>query len=192
MAALKYSRAALIEYLTIFRSRLGACNLVLPICSDRQQQTVIAERKLTKTLNKIVKLSTDDDRYEDFLNYIMEKNLVGIGKAKSAKYPKFYIKSKSELKILSSDGEPAKAVDVYETDAYLSSQFVRSTNGAPTPKSAIEILELTKQLGLISSTRNTITEAGKLISALRNHMVTQNPKKWLCRRKILLYQKSKR
>src|ERR1700733_4170061 len=175
-----------LEYLTVFRSRLGAVNIVLDLTGLSHQPEATLLRKTEQILEKRIPLNLSERRNEAFFDYLKDKRLVSDAPKLKSKDRAPDESSKGRYKgfSLSKKGADWTAVykppgqrpvevlgelPIFQTDFWMADSRIRSTIGVPTPDNAREIIELTFQLRLLSRGKITWTSAGYLIHNLRNH-----------------------
>jgi hypothetical protein len=177
---------AFIEYLTVFRSRLGAVNIVLGLTglSHLPEETLL--RKTRQVLDERISLRLSDRTNESIFAYLKDKGLVpdmsnlkdrglvfdgpnkgrysGLGLSKQESDWGATRKREGSRSTEDLDDFP-----VFQTDLWMADSRVRSTIGVPTPDNAKEIIDLTYQLRLLSRGKVTWTSAGYLIHSLRSY-----------------------
>jgi hypothetical protein len=175
-----------LEYLTVFRSRLGAVNIVLDLTglSHLPEETLL--RKARQVLEKRILLRLSDRENDLTFSYLKDKGLVPDKSKPKERELASDESSKGryaglELSKHGSDWSatrkrmgyrPAEALDalpVFQTDLWMADSRVRSTIGVPTPDNTREIMDLTYQLRLLSRGKATWTSAGYLIHSLRSY-----------------------
>jgi len=163
-------QAPFLTYLTVFRSRLGAANIVLPLASFAFQPAATLTRHLKQQLSAMVEVETGNPLNAFVFEYLREKRLVGSGDGdrKKGRYAGFAIHKDETLHVVDNAGTPLKSVKIFQTDIWLASSEVASTNGVPTADNGDELLELCFQLGLLLRTKSTWTAAGQLTVGLRS------------------------
>jgi hypothetical protein len=160
-------QAPFLTYLTVFRSRLGAVNVVLPLASFAFQPSATLSRRLKQQLSAKVSVETTNVANSPLFEYLQEKRLVGSGERKTGRYTSFSLRKDGAHRVVDHAGTPLTSVKIYQTDMWLSDPEVASTNGVPTVDNSDELLELCFQLGLLLRTKSTWTAAGQLTAGLR-------------------------
>src|SRR2546425_748298 len=164
--------------LTVFKSRLGAVNIVLPLTGFAYQPGLALSRRLKERLSQSVAVDVSDPGALPILEYLVEKNLVSAGGRKTGRYRDFsLIETADGWQAFDRAGAPLRQVPVFQTDIWLADPAIESTIGVPTPENSDEVLELCFQLSLLSRSKSTWTAAGQLVNGLRDRSPTpsQNP-----------------
>jgi hypothetical protein len=166
----KTMAAPFLTYLTVFKSRLGALNLVLQLSGLVHQPEAALLRRLRSMLEETEALSLIDPNNGSVFEYLLQKGLVGREVRAKGRYAQYaaLTKTNNEWRAENRRGEPVSALETFVTDVWLSNPAVRSTIGVPTPENAGETLELAHQLRVLLKSKNTWTAAGQLSSALRD------------------------
>jgi hypothetical protein len=161
----------------VFRSRLGATNIVLPLASFAFQPAVTLSRRLEQQLSAIVDVDTVDSVNTSLFEYLQEKRLVGSEKRKTGRYTGFTLQRGEHLQVVDHADNPLTSVKLFQTDIWLADLRVASTIGVPTAENSEELLELCFQLGLLLRSKSTWTAAGQLTAGLRTSTpgITSNP-----------------
>lgn len=170
MGALNFrGQAPFLTYLTVFKSRLGVANIVLPLTGFAYQSAQALSRRLKQRLSQLVTLDVEDEQTTPIFEYLTEKKLVSAKERTTGRYKEFsLIKSKGAWKATDRAGATLSQVAVFQTDLWLADPTVQSTIGVPTVENSDEVLELCFQLGLLSQAKCTLTSAGQLTNGLRN------------------------
>src|SRR5262249_8437869 len=157
-----------LTYLTVFKSRLGAVNIVLPLAGFAYQPSVTLVRRLKERLSQTVLVNPSDPAASSVFEYFVEKKLVGSENRQTGRYKDFSL-NRRDGGWLAVDGAGVsmQQVQVFQTDVWLADPGIESTIGAPTAENSGEILELCFQLELLSKSKSTWTAAGQLVSGLR-------------------------
>lgn len=167
-------QAPFLTYLTIFKSRLGAVNIVLPLASLAYQPVPTLSRRLREKLSHVVEVNLKDAQVHPLFEYLVEKKLIGAGGRKSGRYADVSLtKTGSSWTAIDRSQSPLERLSVFQTDIWLADENIPSTVGVPTAENAEEVLELCFQLSVLSKTKCTWTSAGQLIQGLR--MRTPSP-----------------
>jgi hypothetical protein len=159
---------AFLNYLTIFKARLGLANLVLGTTDLSHQPTAAVLRRIRRTLDAKITISTDDPRWIGVIDYLREKGFAG-GRTEGGRYAGLNLRGSATSWIPEDrSGRELKEIELFQTDLWLSDASVPSTIGLPTSNNAKEIHEFAEQLHLVSRRTNSWTAAGQLATALRN------------------------
>ncbi len=161
---------ALLEYLTVFRARLGAVNIVLGLTalSHIPEETLV--RNVKKILNARTPLTLDDAKNDTIFEYLKDKGLIPDNHASTGRYEGYALrKQQTSWRALDKRGNILDELPVFRTDIWMANPLIRSTIGVPTPDNAKEIIDLAFQLRLLSRGKTTWTAAGYLIERLRTH-----------------------
>lgn len=172
------SQAPFLTYLTVFKSRLGGINIVLPLTGFAYQPVQTLSRRLKERLDQQVTLEVGDPRASPIFEYLIEKRLVGAGERKTGRYTEFSLTNgPGGWKAFDRSGAPLSQVAVFQTDNWLADPAIQSTIGVPTSENSDEVLELCFQLNLLSNSKCTWTAAGQLCHGLRGLSVNvdENP-----------------
>ena len=158
----------MLTYLTVFKARLGTCNLVLDLTGFAHQPTEALSRKLRKALARQLSVPVNLQS-RDVLGYLSEKHLITANLKTSGRYKgvRFCGEVNDVAAVCDRNGTSLDELSVFETDLWLSSPVIPSTVGVPTPENLAESIELSFQLRLLTRSKNTWTPAGHLITALR-------------------------
>ena len=163
-------------HLTVFKSRLGLANIVLPFCSLAHQPTATLTRKVSRVIEAREELSTSAEVNFPVFRYLLDKNMVGEKPRQSGRYKEYTLVDDGENWVATRSGKTVEHVLVYRTDMWMCHPDVDSTIGVPTPENVDELLELCLQLRLITRSKNTLTTAGLLVQTLRKALPDQgNP-----------------
>lgn len=167
MVASNSDQAPFLTYLTVFKSRLAAANIVLPMTGLAYVPEQTLSRKLKQKLSETVELEVSDPHSRFVFEYLVEKRLVGAKGRSEGRYAGVTLDKKGERWEARDDNGPLSRITVYKMDLWMADPEVASTIGVPTPDNSGEILELSYQLQLISKVKNTWTAAGQLAHGLR-------------------------
>lgn len=162
------AQAPFLTYLTVFKSRLGAVNIVLPLAGFAYQPSVTLAKRLKERLSQMVPMSVADPIAPTVFEYLIEKKLVGAGNRQTGRYKDFsLLRREGGWQAVDRSGAPIPQVHVYQTDIWLADPAIESTIGVPTAENSGEILELCFQLELLSKSKSTWTAPGQLVNGLR-------------------------
>src|SRR6266496_1010291 len=75
-----------LTYLTVFKSRLGAVNIVLPLTGFAYQPGLALSRRLKERLSQSVSVDVAQPSAAAILEYLVEKNLVSAADRKTGRY----------------------------------------------------------------------------------------------------------
>ena len=159
---------AFVEYLTVFRSRLGAANIVLNMTtlSHLHEETLL--REITKILDAKVTLDLADSGNHFVFAYLKDKSLVHDEASTRGRYAGAALsQTATGWRAVGKRDQELHQLPVFQTDLWMASPTIRSTVGVPTPKNAHEIVDLTFQLRLLTKGKATWTSVGHLIKSLR-------------------------
>ncbi len=170
MGASSYKgQAPFLTYLTVFKSRLGVVNIVLPLTGFAYQPGPTLSRRLKERLSQLVSLRLADPRAAPVFQYLIEKKLVSAGERKTGRYKDFSLSKTSRgWEAIDRCGAALSEVAVFQTDVWLADPAIESTIGVPTSENSDEALELCFQLNLLSKSKSTWTAAGQLTTGLRS------------------------
>ncbi len=158
----------LLDYLTIFRSRLGVVNLVLPLVELSATRVETVTRKLREILEERVEIDPSNQASEGVLTYLVDKQLVGPRPRKRGRYAKYTLQREgSTWEARTARGDLLLSLPVFKTDLWFSDARVRSTVGVPTPDNVDEVLGFCLDLGVVSKVRGSRTTAGHVMAAMR-------------------------
>jgi hypothetical protein len=158
-----------LTYLTIFKSRLGAVNLVLSETSFAHQPHVALERKLRAALDRRSPVAVAEPTNERVFRYLNGKKLLTPNLRRSGRYQRYSLsRTEDGWTVADRSGGPISELPVFETDQWFADPRMRSTIGVPTPDVAGEIVDLAYQLGVLSRAKNTWTAAGQMVLKLRS------------------------
>jgi hypothetical protein len=179
-----------LEYLTVFRSRLGAANILLRLTglSHLPEETLL--RKTREFLEQRIPLDATQSENEFVFRYLKDKGLIPDEPNPSSKalnsnasikgrYNGFGLSKQDKgwnVTYKRTEHGPSETRDklpVFQTDLWMADPRIRSTIGVPTPDNAKEIIDLTYQLHLLSRGKVTWTSAGYLIHTLRGYRLGQ-------------------
>lgn len=157
-----------LTYLTVFKARLGTCNIALDLTGFAHQPTQALSRRLGEALARTIDVPVGPES-AGVLEYLAEKQLVTSNIRASGRYKglRFCGDAAPWRAVCDKTGRRLNQLPVFETDFWLSAPAVPSTVGVPTPQNVTEALELPFQLRLLSRSKNTWTSGGHLLSALR-------------------------
>ena len=164
-----------ISYTTVFRSRLGATNLVTSHCTTGFSPEEALLRKVRADIGRRVLVDLEDPGSSHILEYLLMKGLVGSSIRKSARYRVSLAKENDAWIARDSRGARQRQIEVAVVDVAMADPRVPSTIGTPTPDNAGELLDLTYQLGLVSRTKRNLTAAGQAVMSLRDFRTATNP-----------------
>lgn len=179
-----------LEYLTVFRARLGAVNIVLGLTglSHLPEETLL--RKTRQILDKKISLKLAEPKNESVFAYLKEKALIPDSanprdrggspeESSRGRYKGFGLCQQGETWCATHRRAEYGSLDnldqipVFQTDVWMSDPRLRSTIGVPTPDNVREIVDFTFQLRLLSRGKVTWTSAGYLIHSLRRQKWNQ-------------------
>jgi hypothetical protein len=163
-----------IIHLTVFRSRIGLANIVLPFCSLAHQPTTSLLRKVKAVVEERISVDITKASNNGVLEYLISKNMIGKTTRQRGRYRDFTLESEGTIWKATFRGKSVEAIRVYQPDLWMCHDDVTSTVGVPTPENAEECLELCYQLKLLRRNKNTITTSGLLTQALRGKAIEQN------------------
>lgn len=163
-----------IGYTTVFRSRLGAANLVLRHCGTGFISEETLTRKLRADLQRTVTIDLDDPDVAVVLEHLTTKGVVGPSIRKAGRYRFALTNDDGHWVARDSQGVEQRRVEVAEPDLAMADLRVRSTVGTPTPDNVGEIIDLTYQLGLIGKAKRNLTAAGQAVVNLRSDQGIEN------------------
>jgi hypothetical protein len=158
----------LLEYLTVFRSRVAVANVVLPIVGPTGMRSEAVLRKLREALSERVEIDTSDASSEPVLTYLLEKKLIGAKPRRTGRYIRYTLERDGrQWTARTSKGDAVIRLPVFRTDTWFSDGRLRSTVGLPTPDNSEEALEFCTSVDIVSKTRAARTSAGQLVRAAR-------------------------
>jgi hypothetical protein len=158
----------MLEYLTVFRSRVGLANVVLPLVGFAAARRETLLRKLRGALDQRVKIDVADPANQHVLAYLIDKQLIGSRPRRGGRYGKFLLVHKdTNWTANTSKGEPIKHLPVFIADIWFSDSRLSSTIGVPTPDNSEEIFDFCASIGIVSKARVARTSEGHLVSVLR-------------------------
>jgi hypothetical protein len=152
-------QAPFLTYLTVFKSRLGVVNIVLPMTSFAYLPVPTLSRRLKERLSQSVPLDLSDATSATVLEYLVEKKLISADGRGAGRY-----KEGSGAKHAK---ESASTIDVLQADIWMADPAIESTIGVPRADNSDEVLELCFQLAILSKVKSTWTAAGQLMEGLR-------------------------
>lgn len=161
------NEAPFLGHLTVFKSRLGAMNIVLPLSGFAYIPTATLTKKLREKITASIELPTSES--EGVLRYLVEKKLIG---GATSRYKDLRVSPEEGWKVRDKDGNVVSSISTYQIDLWMADPALPSTIGAPTPDNSDEMIELCTQLGVLSKAKNTWSSAGQLIVALRTIAAT--------------------
>ena len=167
----------LLDYLTVFRSRVGVANVVLPLVGLTAARTETILRKLREVLDQRVEVDVAEPTAARLLDYLVEKQLIGPRPRRSGRYSRYVlVKSEGHWLARSVQGEPLARLPVFQTDLWFSDLRLRSTVGLPTPDNNEEVYDFCLNLGILSKAKGSRTAAGQTAMALRGTSASEeNP-----------------
>ncbi len=173
MAALNFSDAPFLTYLTVFKARLGALNLLLRHVNLGFTPLPTLERQLKKSLNEKIEMGLADFAQPSFAQYFIEKKLIGLKSQPRGRYPDWTWTDlvRPELRYKSSATTRFAA---FRVDKWFADDRVKSTIGVPTPENVRELIDFGYQLRLITRSKNSVTSAGLVINELRGSWLDDN------------------
>jgi hypothetical protein len=172
---------AFLLYLTVFRSRLGIANIVLPLTGFAYLPVASLVNRLTAKLSEATPLELADPESGPVLRYLIEKKLIGQtpGRYSSrGRYKDYVLLFDDGVRAEHRSQGPVDRIPVFLSDVWMADPLLPSTIGVPTPENSREALDLCYQLGLISKTKNVWMAAGQLAARLRERFTdkaTENP-----------------
>lgn len=152
-------------YLTVFRSRLGAQNLVVDAAGSVAQDRVQIERKLARAIAAERSIDTASEEGRRVLSYLIEKGFLGRQAQTEGRYRGLVASGHDTVE--DREGRVVANLKTSVVDCWLAEPCVRSTVGAPTAPNLPELVAFGQQLGLISSSKNSQTPLGFMMSRLR-------------------------
>lgn len=174
MAALNFSQAPFLTYLTVFKARLGAMNLVLAKVNLGFSHVATLERKLKAELLEKVDVDLTDPSEVAFVLYLRAKKLLGAHTKKRGRYAN-WTWEKSGGYVVAHRGVPTSIFSAYQVDRWFADERLPSTIGVPTPENVHELVELAQQLRLIHRAKCSLTAAGQLTLVLRSLSLEAHP-----------------
>jgi hypothetical protein len=175
-------------HLTVFKSRMGLTNIVLPFCSLAHQNTAGLTRKVHAVIDKAVTMPIGSPETDRIIDYLIGKNMVGKTLRNRGRYKDYTVRKEENQYVVEKSGRQVRSIDVYQVDLWMNDPMVPSTIGVPTPENTEEVIELCYQLRLLSKLKNTVTTSGLLSKALRGiSSTTENPFRLLAE-SILLFR----
>jgi hypothetical protein len=172
------SDAPFLTYLTVFKSRLGLINFVIPITGLAYMPSATLLRRLKGVIGEQLAVDVGDPKWSYVFDYLVEKKLIGTSSRLRGRYTDFSLaKAGGGWIATGKNGEQAKSVSVFRVDVFMADPTLPSTVGVPTVENSDEALELCFQLNLLSRLKCTWTAAGQLIDGLRKRTptATENP-----------------
>lgn len=161
--------APFLTYLTVFKARIGVVNLVLDATGFGYLPPETLSRKLTALFADRVPLSVDNVSNDSIFSYLLDKRLVGAHRPRtSGRYQDFALTRSSRWLATDRAGQALNEVPIYRVDLWFADLRLPSTVGVPTPDNVDEVIELSRQLALITRAKNTWTAAGQLVAGLRS------------------------
>jgi hypothetical protein len=162
------SRAPFLTYLTVFKARLGAANVVLGMTDFGYVPEVTLLRKLRAVLAERVAVEVDAPANMPVFQYLLDKKILGAAPRDGGRYPGVTLSiADGKPRWADRRGQPSRVAEVYRPDVWMASSDLPSTVGVPTPENANEMRELCVQLGLLSKAKCSWTAAGQLAHGLR-------------------------
>jgi hypothetical protein len=167
----------MLDYLTVFRSRVGIGNVVLPLVGLTATRSEATLRKLRQVLDERVEIDVGDPASQSVFEYLAEKQLIGAKPRKSGRYSRYVLSREAGgWEVRSSTGEPLTTLPVFRTDTWFCDPRLRSTVGLPTPDNSEEAYEFVLSLGLVSKAKGARTAEGQTQVAMRGLLEhEQNP-----------------
>ena len=162
--------APFLTYLTVFKARVGVCNVIVDLTGLAHQPLTALTRKLVAVLEERQPISVDEGD-KAVLDYLKDKRLITGNRRKSGRYREFTFGDDGKT-VCGRDGSPVATLPVFLTDIWFADPAMASTIGVPTPENANECIELAFQLRLLTKSKNTWTAAGHLVGALQNRRVS--------------------
>lgn len=157
-----------IAYLTVFRSRLGLANVVLPLASLSSVPEHVLSRRLRGVLETRTPKNPVSPSTSHIFAYLVQKGLVGEQVRLKGRYVNLALRQDAGAwRAENSTGERLDVVDVFQADEWMADPDVRSTIGVPTAENAAEAIDFCIQLGLLAKEKGSWTGAGHLIAQLR-------------------------
>ena len=87
--------APFLTYLTVFKSRVGIVNIVLPLTDFAYQSPVALSRRLKQKLTQKITVPVNRPATAHILEYLTEKKLVGTRERKKGRYTEFSLRKES-------------------------------------------------------------------------------------------------
>jgi hypothetical protein len=157
-----------LSYLTVFRSRICICKLVIDVTDLTKQSNQRLERKIRAVLESREELDLDLNSNFKVFEHLQSKRLISSDGREKGRYSGLTLQLKDgSWQATSKNGSPTSTLAVYQVDDWMSDHRLASTVGAPTPDNYNELIELAYQLNILSKSKNTWTSSGILISQLQ-------------------------
>lgn len=169
------SSAPFLIYLTVFKSRVGIANVVLPLASFAYQPAATISRVLRERLAATLPLSLTEPANFPVFEYLLAKNMIGSSPRGGGRYKDYCLTKQGPSYIAERNRKAVAQLPVFQMDVWMASPSVASTIGVPTPENTEELLEFCFQLGLLTRTKITWTAAGQLVANLRQHYPSDAP-----------------
>lgn len=138
-----------LQYVTIFRSRLGLLNLVIKLCEGSQMPKPTLERRLQRELFRELSITSDDPHWNDVIWYLVSKGYIGKKPKAKGFFKGISYKGKEYPRLLGQDGE-IHELKIRQIDYWLSFSDVPSTIGAPTTENISELIDFAISVRLIN------------------------------------------
>ena len=169
------SRAPFLNYLTVFRSRLGLVNLVLNVTPLGHQPDRALRRRVLQVLEERVELDLDDVNNDFVFQYLIDKKMLGGNFRSGGRYRGIALSRTGQdaWRAESALQGTLTRVPVYQTDLWFADPDMPSTIGVPTPDNVKEVIEFAFQLHILDRSKNSWTSSGHLVNGLRNLTATQ-------------------
>jgi len=155
-----------LKYLTVFRSRLGALNLVLDSSSIARQPEQAFKRRVRQFVDSRSDVCLSEAGSEHVLDYLADKKLIGPRPRSSGRYRGWSLRRETDGWKADFNERSSESVPVYKTDIWLSDMNVPSTIGAPTTENVEEIVDLAFQFRMIDRNKFSWSATGHLVNAL--------------------------
>lgn len=169
------TQAPFLTYLTVFKARFGAVNIVVSLATLAYQPAVTLLKRLKEQLSRTVLIAVSDRQADALFQYLSEKGFVGSRVRTSGRYKDYALLRRDERWIVRDrSGGLLQSIEVAQTDLWMADEHVPSTVGVPTPENAQESLDFAIQIGVISSAKNSLTASGQLIKGLQQRTVGFN------------------
>jgi hypothetical protein len=164
-----------IGYTTVFRSRLGAANLVMRHCGSGFIPEETLTRKVRADLEQTVEIDLGDPEAVRVLEFLTTKGVVGPSVRKSGRYRFSLAMQDGAWVARDKQGNELRRIEVAAPDLAMADPRLPSTVGTPTPENVGELLDFTYQLGLIGKAKRNLTAAGQAVAQIRLERGAENP-----------------
>lgn len=155
-----------LTYLTLFQSRIGVINLVLPLTSTAALASIALTRKIDRILKG--KVDVDIEAQPQVVSYLRQKKFLTKRIDSAGRYPAYTLREEDgNLCVLNAESRVLRELSVYCVDVWMADERVRSVVSVPTPKNITEVLNLNYSLGTISNQTNSWTASGQFAVKVR-------------------------